>query len=93
MCSVYDKYIWDLFPFWREELNVTFTGNDSSAKVSDLSDFQNIHAKHKKVMMKFGLIINVKVEAKLELYFVEFLFAANTRFNNKLTCKSNLHDK
>lgn len=44
-------------------------------------------------MMKFGLIINVKVEAKLELYFVEFLFAANTRFDNKLTCKSNLHDK
>lgn len=32
----------------REELNVTFTGNDSSAKVSDLSDFQNIQAKHKK---------------------------------------------
>lgn len=44
-------------------------------------------------MMKFGLIINVKVEVKLEFYFLEFLFVVNMCFNNKLICELNFYDK
>lgn len=49
-------YTLDLFFFSREERNVTFAENESSAKIVDHSDHQNVQTKYKTVIIKFCII-------------------------------------